>query len=303
MNRHQLSQLMVFACVARHGSFRAAADELGIAASAVSHAVSVLEKALGVRLLARTTRSTRLTKEGEQLLQRVGQPLTEIESGLAELAEGSGKASGSLRLTMPLLAVQEVIMPRLAMFTERYPSIELDIRVADGFEDIVEKGFDAGIRLGERLHGDMIALPVGPPRRGHIVGSPAYFARYPAPAHPRDLAGHNCIRRRFDGGRIYRWELERHGQALSVEVQGNVILPQQALMRQAALGGIGLAYLFELAVIEDIRCERLIPVLQDWCPAFAGFYVYYPSRQQMRPALRAFLDFYRCHDTPAEAFG
>ncbi|TPW26761.1 LysR family transcriptional regulator [Martelella alba] len=293
MDRTQLSQLVVFQTVAETGGFRAAADRLGIAPSAVSHAVSALEKSLGVRLMARTTRSTRPTEEGIRLLTRVTAPLTEIASGLAETGKNPDEPSGPLRITLPLLPVEEVIMPRLRAFLTRYPKIELDIRAADSFEDIVESGCDAGIRLGENLEADMIAVPASGPQRGVIVATPEYFERNPPPEHPRDLNAHNCIRRRFDSGRIYRWELERDGRALTVEVQGNLILPQQELMRRAALDGLGLAFVFEEAVADDIREGRLVTVMDDWCPPFDGFYIYYPSRHQMRPALRAFVDFFR----------
>ena len=293
MDRTQLSQLVVFVAVAKTGSFRAAADQLGIAPSAVSHAVSTLEDALGLRLLARTTRSTRPTEEGERLLARVAGPLAEIETGFTEVTEGAVAPSGPLRITMPLLAVQEVIMRRLPAFTALYPAIEVDIRVSDTFENIVENGCDAGIRLGESLEADMIAVRAGGPRRGMIVGAPDYFTRYPKPLHPRDLAAHNCIRRRFQSGRIYRWELEYDGHAISVGVKGNVILPQQELMRQAALHGVGLAFLFEETVLDDVRKGKLISVMEEWCPPFDGFYIYYPSRRLMRPALRAFIEFFR----------
>jgi len=293
MDRTQLSQLVVFVTVAETGSFRAAADRLGIAPSAVSHAVSTLENSLGLRLLSRTTRSTRPTEEGARILAHVTGPLAEIAAGFAEVVEGAVAPSGPLRITMPLLAADEIIMRRLPAFAARYPAIELDIRASDVFEDIVQSGCDAGIRLGESLEADMIAVRAGGPRRGLIVGAPAYFAKHPKPAHPRDLAAHNCIRRRFESGRIYRWELARDGHAIGVEVKGNLILPQQGLMRQAAIDGLGMAFLFEEAISTDIREGRLIAVMEEWCPSFDGFHIYYPSRRQMRPALRAFIEFFR----------
>jgi len=293
MDRTQLSQLVVFATVAETGSFRAAADQLGIAPSAVSHAVSALEDSIGLRLLARTTRSTRPTQEGALLLARVSDPLAAIAAGLTDVKAGATAPAGPLRITMPLLAADGVVMPRLPAFNARYPQIELDIRAADTFEDIVRSGYDAGIRLGESLEADMIAVRVSGRLRSLIVGAPAYFDRHPKPKTPQDLGAHNCIRRRFDSGRIYRWELEREGRALSVEVQGNLILPQQPLIRQAALDGLGLAFLFEDTVEQDLREGRLLAVMEDWCPFFDGFYLYYPSRRQMRPALRAFIEFFR----------
>lgn len=293
MDRIGLSRLVVFVSVAESGSFRAAADRLGIAPSAVSHAVSALEDSLGVRLLARTTRATRPTEEGAQLLRRVSGPLGEIGQALRDVSEPGDRPGGPLRITMPRLAADEIIMRRLPEFSAAYPRIELDIRTSDRFEDIVLGGYDAGIRLGESLAADMIAVPASPPRRSVIVAAPAYFARHPKPGHPRDLAAHNCIRRRFDSGRIYRWELEKDGHALSVEVKGNLILPQQELILRAAVSGVGLAFLFEDTVQGEIADGRLIAVMAEWCPPFDGFYIYYPSRRQMRPALRAFIDFFR----------
>jgi len=293
MDRTQLSQLVVFVTVAEAGSFRAAADRLGIAPSAVSHAVSTLEDSIGLRLLSRTTRSTRPTEEGTRLLARVTGPLTEIETGFAEVIEGATAPAGPLRITMPLLAADCVIMRRLPAFNARYPEIELDIRASDIFEDIVESGYDAGIRLGESLEADMIAVRVSAPHRSLIVGSPAYFSSHPKPKDPQDLAAHNCIRRRFDSGLVYRWELERATRKIGVEVKGNLILPQQPLIRQAALDGLGLAFLFEDTISADLREGCLLAVMKDWCPSFDGFYLYYPSRRQMRPALRVFIEFFR----------
>lgn len=293
MDRVLLSQLVVLAAVAERGGFRAAGDALGIAPSAVSHAIASLEDRLGLRLLARSTRSMRPTDEGALLLSRITGPLADIQAGLDELAERRATPSGALRVTLPRWAAETLILPRLATFCARYPHVGLELHTSDLFEDIVAAGHDAGLRLGESLEADMIAVRASGPQRALIVGAPAYLARHPAPGHPRDLAAHDCIRRRFDSGRLYRWELEKDGHALSVDVKGRLILPQQDQMRQAALDGLGLALLFESAVQEDLRAGRLVAVLPEWCPAFDGFYIYYPSRRQMRPALRAFVDFFR----------
>ncbi len=293
MDRTHFSQLIVFMVVAETGSFRAAADRLGIAPSAVSYAVSTLEKHIGLRLLSRTTRSTRPTEEGAKLLSRITRPFADIEAGFRDIVGQAQVPSGPLRVTMPLLAAEEIILPRLADFMACYPAIELDIRTSDIFENIVESGCDAGLRLGESLEADMIAVPADCPRRSVIVGAPAYFSRHPAPLIPRDLSEHNCIRRRFESGRIYRWELERSGHKISVDVKGNLILPQQEHIRQAALSGLGLAFLFEEIVRADLNDGHLLAVMEEWCPYFNGFYIYYPSRRLMRPALRAFIDFFR----------
>lgn len=293
MNRTKLSQLAVLACVARRGSFRAAADELGIAPSAVSHAVTALETSLGLRLIARTTRSAAPTEEGRRLLEVLVPALSDIDTALTALSDGRAHPAGPLRITMPLLAAQDVIAPRLGEFTRLYPEIELEIATDDRFQDIVEQGFDAGLRLGEHLEADMVAVRVSGPWRGAVVGAPVYFEQHERPSHPRDLAAHVCIRRRFSSGSIYRWEFEKDGRALSVDVRGSLILSDQTLMRRAAIDGAGLAYIFDARVHEDIEEGRLIRVLEDWCPPFDGFSIYYPTRRQMRPALRAFIDFFR----------
>ncbi|WP_159946040.1 LysR family transcriptional regulator [Rhizobium sp. 18065] len=293
MNRIQLSQLAVLATVAETRSFRKAADELAIAPSAVSHAVASLEASLGVRLLARTTRSVAPTEEGRRLLETLAPALADIDTALAALADDRSVPAGPLRITMPMLAAEDLIAPRLGAFLRTYPRIELDIVTNDRFEDIVAEGFDAGLRLGEHLEADMIAVKASGPQRGVIVGSPACIAEHGMPRTPQDLMRHRCIRRRFSSGRIYRWELEQNGKLLAVDVQGPLIVSDQRLARIAALDGVGLAFLFDERVNEDIREGRLVPVLTDWSPPFDGFYIYYTSRRQMRPALRAFVDFFR----------
>lgn len=293
MNRVQLSQLAVLAAVAEGRSFRKAAAELAIAPSAVSHAVSSLEASLGLRLLHRTTRSVSPTEEGRRLLETLGPALADIDAVIETLAEHEGRPAGPLRITLPRMAAEDLIVPRLAEFLRLYPNISLEISTDDRFEDIVAKGFDAGLRLGEHLDADMIAVKASDTWRGAIVGSPTYFAEHSPPRDPRELIGHRCIRRRFASGLIYRWELEKNGKPLVVDVQGPLILSDQSLIRRAAIDGAGLAFVFEQRVEDDIREGRLIRVLEDWCAPFDGFYIYYPSRRQMRPALRAFVDFFR----------
>ncbi|QTK79979.1 LysR family Transcription regulator ycjZ [Agrobacterium tumefaciens] len=293
MNRVQLSQLAVLSAVAEGRSFRKAAAELGIAPSAVSHAVSSLETSLGLRLLHRTTRSVSPTEEGKRLLETLGPALADIDAVIDTLAEQVGRPAGPLRITLPRLAAEDLIVPRLGEFLRLYPEISLEISTDDRFEDIVAKGFDAGLRLGEHLDADMIAVKASGEWRGAIVGSPSYFADNPPPHDPRDLIRHRCIRRRFASGLIYRWELEKDGKPLVVDVQGPLILSDQSLIRRAAIDGAGLAFVFEQRVEDDIRQGRLTRVLDEWCAPFDGFYIYYPSRRQMRPALRAFVDFFR----------
>lgn len=293
MNRTQLSQLAVLAAVAAHGSFRAAAKELKIAPSAVSHAVARLEESLGVRLLGRTTRSVRPTEEGRRLLDSLAPALGEIDAAMTALAEIRERPAGNLRITLPRLAADHVIVPRLGSFLQLYPDITIELITEDRYEDLVAKGYDAGLRLGESLEQDMIAIKASGTLSGAVVATPDYFHAHPMPVHPRDLLRHPCIRRRFSSGAIYRWEFEKEGRSLVVDVDGPLILSDDRLILQACLGGAGIAFLFDQRIAEELRQGRLVRVLEDWCPPFEGFYIYYPSRRQMRPALRAFVDFYR----------
>ncbi|RWP23486.1 MAG: LysR family transcriptional regulator [Mesorhizobium sp.] len=293
MKRTHLSQLAVLAAVAQCGSFRGAAKELGIAPSAVSHAVSNLEARLGVRLLARSTRSVAPTEEGAQLLERLRPALSEIDLALESAVEARDRPAGNLRLTVPRTAAHLALTPRPGAFASAYPDIVLEIVIEDRFTDVVEGGFDAGVRLGESLQRDMIAVRIGPNLRGAVVGAPSYFATMPRPRHPHDLVGHRCIRFRFSSGILYRWEFEKDGEEIELAVQGPLILDEDHLIANAAADGAGLAFLFEDYVREALATGRLIRVLEDWCPPFDGFFAYYPSRRQMRPALRAFVDFFK----------
>lgn len=285
--------MAVLAAVAAHRSFRAAAKELAIAPSAVSHAVSSLEESLGVRLLARTTRSVAPTEEGRRLLERLHPALDEIGIALEAVIDARHRPAGNLRITAPRFASDILLAPRIGDFLNAYPDITLEIASEDGFIDIVEQGFDAGIRLEERLDADMIAVRISPQIRTVIAASPAYFARHPVPVHPRDLATHRCIRRRFSNGTIYRWEFEKEGQELVVSVNGPLIVNEDRLALLAALNGTGLAYLVNMRVDDEVAAGQLVRVLEDWCQPYAGPFLYYPSRRQLRPAMRAFIDFFK----------
>lgn len=293
MNRTQLSQLAVLAAVAAHKSFRGAGRELSIAPSAVSHAVSSLEESLGVRLLARTTRSVAPTEEGRRLLERLGPALDEIGIALDAVMDMRDTPAGNLRITTPRFASDILLGPRLGDFLNAYPDIALEIANEDGFTDIVEGGFDAGIRFEESLEADMIAVRISSDLRTVIAASPSYFERYPKPLHPRDLVHHRCIKRRFTNGSIYRWEFEKDGRELIVSIDGPLIVSEDRLSLLAALSGAGLAYLFDLRVHDELAEGKLVRVLEDWCPPYPGPFLYYPSRRQMRPALRAFIDFFK----------
>lgn len=293
MDRTQLSQLAVLASVAAHRSFRAAGKELAIAPSAVSHAVSSLEASLGVRLLARTTRSVAPTEEGHRLLERLQPALSEIGIAITEVIDARGRPAGTLRITTPRFASDFLLGPHLGDFLQAYPDITLEIANEDGFIDIVEQGFDAGIRMEDGLDADMITVRISAPIRTFIAGSPDYFATRQIPVHPRDLMEHRCIRRRFSNGKIYRWEFEKDGQELVVSVDGPLIVSEDRLAMLAALNGAGLAYLFDRRVDSEVDAGGLVRVLEDWCPPYPGPFLYYPSRRQLRPALRAFIDFFK----------
>ncbi len=293
MNRNQLSQLAVLAAVAAHRSFRAAAKELAIAPSAVSHAISSLEASLGVRLLARTTRSVAPTEEGQRLLARLRPALDEIGIALEAAIDARHRPAGNLRITAPRFASDILLGPRIGDFLNAYPDITLEIANEDGFTDIVDQGYDAGIRMEESLDADMIAVRISPDMRTVIAASPGYFAKHPIPLHPRDLAAHRCIKRRFSNGSIYRWEFDKDGESLVVSVDGPLIVGEDRLALLAALSGAGLAYLFNIRVEDEVAGGRLVRVLEDWCQPYPGPFLYYPSRRQLRPALRAFIDFFK----------
>ena len=259
--------------------------------SAVSHAINGLETSLGLRLLARTTRSVAPTEAGQRLLEQLGPALAAIEDAVEHASAAHNRLSGTVRFSVPRSAAEMTLVPLVAEFARAHPDVVVEMLVQDGFTDIVSSGFDAGVRLGESVQQDMVAVPVGPSLRRAIVGSPAYFDGRRRPAVPQDLREHVCIRRRFADGGLYRWKLENGAEAVEVEIDGGLVLNDDGLIVDAARAGAGIAYVFEPLVTADCAGGRLVRVLEDWCPPSAGFYLYYPSRQLMRPALRAFVDF------------
>lgn len=287
------SDLAAFLAVARHSSFRRAADELGVTPSALSHAVRALEERLDLRLFNRTTRSVALTEAGAHLQARVAPAFRDIEDALADLAGFHGTVSGRLRINASRAAAELVLLPLVTKFLAAYPQVSVEIGVTNELVDMVGQGFDAGVRFGETIAQDMIAVPLGGRQRTAIVASPDYFARHPIPVRPEELRDLPCIRFRFDSGRYYAWEFERGGVELAIEVDGPLTLGEQALMVQAALDGAGLAFAFEMQVAELIAAGRLVRVLEDWCPYYPGLYLYYPSRRQLPAPLRAFVDLVR----------
>lgn len=288
-----LNELAAFAAVARLRSFRQAALERGVSASALSHALRTLEERLGVRLLNRTTRSVTPTEAGQQLLARLTPAMREIDDALLDLSALQNVPAGKLRLNVPRPAARLLLAPMLAGFVARYPRVQVDVVTDDGMIDIVRDGFDAGIRFGEQVAADMIAVPVGAPQPFVVVGSPAYLAAHGAPATPRDLLDHACIGRRFPSGRQYAWEFGQEGDAVSIAVGGPLVFDDDALMLRAARDGAGLAYVYAADARADIAAGRLACVLENCMPPPSRYFLYYPSRRQMPAVLRAFVDMLR----------
>lgn len=286
--------LRAFHQIARHGSFTRAARELEVTASALSQTLRQLEQRLGVRLLQRTTRRVGLTEAGRGFLARITPALDAIDSAIDELRQHGERPVGTLRVTLSQAIIPTLIEPLLADFLRRYPEIRLDLRVDSALNDLVSDGLDAGIRLGEKLQRDMVALPLGGPQRSVIVGSPAYFAAHGRPKHPRELQSHRCLRTRFSaGGAIYRWEFAQRGRWFEIDVDGPLVSNDASLTVRGALDGVGLSHMIETYVREHIAAGRLETVLDSWLPPYDGFYLYYPSRYQVPPKLRVFIDYLR----------
>jgi DNA-binding transcriptional LysR family regulator len=281
MQRGTLDDLQAFLAVARERSFTRAAARLGVSQSALSHTLRALEARLGVRLLARTTRSVSPTEAGERLLQSVGPRLEEIDAELGALAAFRDKPGGTIRLTAVDYAVDRILWPKLVPFLRRYPDIKVEIVVDYGLSDIVAERYDAGIRGGEQVARDMIAVRISPNMRMAVVGSPACLRKRPLPQRPQDLVEHDCINLRLPThGGLYAWEFEKDGRELRVRVDGQLVLNGSSQILAAALAGFGLAYLPEGLVQPYLAKGRLRRVLADWCPPFSGYHLYYPSRRQ-----------------------
>jgi DNA-binding transcriptional LysR family regulator len=285
MAREKLNDVIAFLAVANESSFTRAAAKLGVSQSALSHTVRGLEERLGLRLLTRTTRRVAPTQAGERLIRTVGPRLEEIETELAALTELRDKPAGTIRVTAGEHAAETIVWPALAELLPRYPDIKVELITDYGLTDIDAERYDAGVRLGEQVAKDMIAVRIGPDFRMAVVGAPSYFAERPAPRKPQDLTAHDCINIRLPTyGGIYAWEFERRGRALKVRVEGQLVFNNTALRLNAVLAGLGLAYLPEEHVQPHLAVGRLVRVLADWCPAFPGYHLYYPSRRQPSPA-------------------
>jgi len=291
MQRGTLDDLVAFIAVGRARSFTKAAAKLGVSQSTLSHTLRALEDRLGVRLLARTTRSVAPTEAGERLLHALAPRFEEIDAELAAIAELRTKPTGTIRITATDFAADTVLWPKLAGFLRRYPDIKVEILIDYGLTDIVAQRYDAGVRDGEQVAKDMIAVRIGPDLRMAVVGAPSYFATRPLPKTPQDLIAHSCINLRLaTHGGIYAWEFEKGGRELKVRVEGQLVFNSSAPMLAAALAGFGLAYVPEDLARPHLAKRRLRRVLDDWCQPYAGFHLYYPSRRQPSPAFSLLVD-------------
>jgi len=291
MPRHDVNDLIAFLAVARERSFTRAAARLGVSQSALSHTMRALEERLGVRLLTRTTRSVAPTEAGERLLQGIGPRFEEIEAELTALNALREKPAGTIRINAGEHAAETILWPALENFLPRYPDIKVELTVDNGLANIVAERFDAGVRLGEQLAKDMIAVRIAPDFRMVVVGAPSYFKRRDRPKRPQDLTQHACINIRLPThGGIYAWEFEKRGRAIKVRVDGQLVFNSTALRIKAASAGLGLAYVAEDQVQAQLASGQLVQVLDDWCAPFPGYHLYYPSRRQSSPAFALLVD-------------
>lgn len=291
MARRNLNDLLSFVTVAREGSFTRAAAQLGVTQPALSQAISGLEERMQIRLLTRTTRSVSVTAAGERLLQSVGHRIDEIEAELDMLTALRDKPAGTVRITCGPNVLKTTLLPKLTPLLREYPDINIEFDANHGFRDIVADRFDAGVRLGDTIDKDMIAVPIGPKLRMAAVASPEYFARCAAPQTPRDLMQHCCINERMvQSGKIYAWEFEQENGKFHVRVEGQLTFNTSEHVVDAALAGLGIAFLPEEEFGTHLQEGKLIRVLEEWCRPFPGYYLYYPSRKQPSPAFSLVVD-------------
>lgn len=293
MRPDNLSHLAAFAAVARHASFRKAGAELTLTTSAISYAIRNLEERLGVVLFHRTTRSVSLTEAGQRLLERLEPALADVGEALEEMNNFRATPAGTLRINMPRVTAQLLLPGLLPRFLALYPDIHFEAVDNDSLIDIVALGFDAGVRFHEQVPEDMIAVPMGGQQRGACVASPDYIARHGVPEHPNDLFRHDCIRFRFPSGRMYKWEFEQGSKKLELDVRGRVTFGDLRLALDAAVAGIGFTMVLDDQVTELVAEGKLVKVLEDWCPPYPGFMLYYPRQRRITSALRAFIEFVR----------
>jgi DNA-binding transcriptional LysR family regulator len=296
MQRGSLDDLRALVAVAREGSFTKAAAKLGVSQSALSQTIRELESRLGVRLLTRTTRSVSPTAAGERLLQTLAPRFEEIDAELAAIRELREKPAGTIRITATEYAADAILLPKLAKLLQAYPDIKVEIVVDYGLTDIVAQGIDAGVRSGEQVAKDMIAVRIGPDMRMAVVGAPSYFKSRPEPEKPRDLIHHNCIALRLPHGGLYAWEFEMRGHELRVHVDGQLTYNTTAQMLNAALAGLGLAYVPEGMAQPYLTKGRLRRALEEWCLPYSGYHLWYPSRRQSSAAFALLVDALRYRD-------
>jgi DNA-binding transcriptional LysR family regulator len=290
MQHENFNDVLAFLAVARERSFTKAAAKLGVSQSALSHTISGLEARLGLRLLTRTTRSVSPTEVGQRLLEKIGPRLEEVEAELAAVRELREKPAGMIRITATEYAADAVLLPKLTKLLRLYPDIKVEITIDYGLTDIAAQRYDAGVRSGEQVAKDMIAVRIAPDMRMAVVAAPAYFKTRPIPKKPQDLIHHNCITLRLPHGGLYAWEFEKGARELRVRVDGQVTYNTTAQMLNAALAGLGLAYVPEGWAETYLTKGRLKRVLEDWCPPYSGYHLYYPSRRQSSAAFALFLD-------------
>lgn len=285
MKREDLIDMLWFMAVAEERSFTKAAARLGTSQSTLSHTIKRLEARMGLRLLTRTTRSVSPTEAGEKILRSLAPRISEIEQDIDAVLEVRDKPSGTVRITLSDHALESVVWPKLEPVMKDFPDIKIELNANDGFINIVEERFDAGVRLGESLDKDMIAVRISPDWRLIAVGSPAYFEAHGIPRHPQELVTHKCInQRQIRSGGLYAWEFEKDGRELRVRVDGQLIFNSSRAQINAAVSGYGIAYLPENLVLDDLATGRLVQVLDEWSPFFQGYYLYYPSKRQNAPA-------------------
>jgi DNA-binding transcriptional LysR family regulator len=293
MEHAALDDLAAVLAIARKGTFRAAAVELDMSTTALSHAIARLEASLGVRLFNRTTRSLSLTGAGRIFVDQVGPALQEVRGALEAVRSERDTPSGTLRINAAPFAAQAIMSPLVIEFLRRFPEMTVDLVTEGRLVDIVADGFDLGVRVAGLVPSDMIAVSLGRPQRFAIVASPEYFERHPMPMVPPDLLNHQCIRVRLPDGALFRWRFEKDGQTLQLDVEGRIILDEAHLARTAVMENVGIGYFMEQNVSEDIEAGRLVRVLDDWTPPFPGLCVYYPNRRNLSAGLREFLTLVR----------
>lgn len=297
MPRHSLTDLDAVLAIARKGSFRSAALEVGLSTTAISSVIGKLERQLGIRLFNRTTRSVSLTDAGRNFVDQIGPAVDDIYQAMDNARSQQETPSGTLRINAFAMAAREVLSPMILQFVGRYPQVHVDLVTEGRIVDIVAEGFDLGIRSEDLVPSDMIAVPVGPPQRYAVVASPSYFAKQERPRVPPDLLHHPCIRIRLPNGAIFRWKFEKEGQPIQIDVKGPITLDEAALTRTALLEGIGIGFIWEADVREDLAAGRLERILQDWTPPLSRLCLYYPGRRNPSAAFKAFIDMARGQST------